>query len=61
MCWPPIRRSCLLLTTLLTPLVAQEPVAPKELGRVVFSRDLDARLRHKPDKPLFVLFQEIPG
>lgn len=41
---------------------AQTP-APfiKELGTVDFARDLDAVLAKKPSKPLFLLFQEIPG
>ncbi|MCA8957248.1 MAG: hypothetical protein KDC87_14325 [Planctomycetes bacterium] len=35
--------------------------APRELGRVPFSRDLDAVLRGRPTKPVFLLFQEVPG
>jgi hypothetical protein len=41
--------------------VVSENPAPKELGAVAFGRDLDAVLRRKPAKPVFLLFQEIPG
>ncbi len=41
-------------------IAAQDP-APKELGAVDFARDLDAVLQTRPAKPVFLLFQEIPG
>jgi len=44
---------------LATPLLAQAAV--KELGTVEFARDLDAVLKRKPAKPIFLQFQEIPG
>ena len=49
------------LSVLATPLVAQGAETPKELGAVRFARDLDAVLARKPEKPLFLLFQEVPG
>ena len=47
---------------LLGSLHAQEP-APPELGRVRWGRDLDAALaRCREDgRPVFLLFQEVPG
>jgi len=44
-------------------LAAQDPMQkpPPELGTVAWQRDLDAALGAKGTKPLFVLFQEIPG
>ncbi len=39
----------------------QSAEVPPELGRVGFARDLDATLAAAPDKPVFLLFQEIPG
>jgi hypothetical protein len=53
--------SLLSLAATVMPLVAQAPVAPRELGQVQFGRDLDVALRGKPDQPLFLLFQEVPG
>ena len=51
----------LFATTLLgsSPLPAQAGV--KELGTVEFARDLDAVLKRKPARPIFLQFQEIPG
>src|SRR5436190_13685181 len=47
------------------PFVASPPPRdnPAELGRVHWGRDLDAALAdsHKSHKPVFLLFQEIPG
>lgn len=45
---------------------AQEREAPPELGTLRYSRDLDATLAkqtkaNKDGKPIFVVFQEIPG
>ena len=45
---------------------AQDSVPPKELGTLRYSRDLDAtlaKLKRSPTdgKPIFVVFQEIPG
>ncbi len=44
-----------------TPLVPPDP--PQELGRVHWGRDLDAALAASAEtgKPVFLLFQEIPG
>jgi hypothetical protein len=42
-------------------LTAQDNQPPRELGTVRFSRDLDATLAAKPDKPVFLCFQEVPG
>ncbi len=40
----------------------KEPlVQPDELGRIEWHRDLDAVLAKSPDKPILLLFQEIPG
>jgi len=46
--------------------LAQDPVRPPELGTLHYSPDLDATLARargpKSDgKPIFVVFQEIPG
>jgi len=40
-----------------------EPDQPVELGTVKWSRDLDAALEasKKSAKPVFLLFQEVPG
>ena len=46
---------------LAAPACAQLPAFVKELGAVEFARDLDAVLKHKPVKPIFLQFQEIPG
>ena len=45
----------------LGPLSAQAGEAVKELGQVRFARDLDATLATAPRKPVFLLFQEVPG
>lgn len=56
------------LALVLLPLVAwaQKPASPPELGTLRYSRDLDATLADrkgakKDGKPIFVVFQEIPG
>ncbi len=46
---------------LAAPVCAQLPALVKELGVVKFARDLDDVLKHKPVKPIFLQFQEIPG
>ena len=46
---------------LAAPVCAQSPAPVKELGAVEFARDLDAVLKQKPVKPIFLQFQEIPG
>lgn len=45
---------------------AQDAARPPELGKLRYSRDLDATLArargpNKDGKPIFVVFQEIPG
>lgn len=37
------------------------PAQAPELGLVRWSRDLEGVLARKPEKPVLVLFQEIPG
>ena len=51
------------IVLLLFAVPAQDPRVsqPTELGAVQWHRDLDAELAKKPGKPLFLLFQEIPG
>ena len=51
-------RMSVAIAALAAPLFGQ---APKELGAVDFARDLDAVLAKKPDKPVFLQFQEVPG
>jgi hypothetical protein len=53
----------LLLTLAPAILFAEEPTPPEEFGKVVFQRDYSAAVKQaKADKkPLFVLFDEIPG
>ena len=51
----------LLATTLLAPSGLPAQAGAKELGAVEFARDLDAVLKRKPAKPIFLQFQEIPG
>jgi len=48
------------------PCMAQEEVRPPELGTLHYSRDLPGILARangpkKDGKPIFVVFQEIPG
>lgn len=45
------------------PATNDTPAKPRELGRVHWSYDLDASLAQakESDKPVFLLFQEIPG
>ena len=51
-----------LLLALLAPCVgAQSTRKVRELGDVDFARDLDAVLAARPEKPIFLQFQEVPG
>ncbi len=53
----------LLLTMAPTPQDAPAPATPRELGDVKWQRQLEAGLERskKQDKPVLLLFQEIPG
>jgi hypothetical protein len=42
--------------------VQSKELSPKELGLVKWSRDLDSTLaKASPERPIFLLFQEVPG
>jgi hypothetical protein len=60
-----IKKACWILCFAMIPLSARaaEPRPPEEFGKVTFLRDYDAAVKKaKADrKPLFVLFDEIPG
>ena len=53
------------LLSLIAPSGALAQNKPRELGAVTWSRDLDATLEKlrgaKSSKPVFLLFQEVPG
>lgn len=53
-----------LATALLSITLLQAPAeSPAELGRVNWGRDLDAALKssRRDERPLLLLFQEVPG
>jgi hypothetical protein len=50
----------LLFLMIFSPSGHAEPDQPMELGTVKWSRDLDAALETS-EKPVFLLFQEVPG
>lgn len=58
----PMFATLLLSLSCMTP---QQPLPatknPPELGAVAWRRDLDAVLQQRPQRPVFLLFQEIPG
>jgi hypothetical protein len=59
-----MRLLTLTFTLLATACSAEEPAAQRiELGTVTWTRDHDAALAlsAKTGKPIFVLFQEVPG
>jgi len=60
-----MKPSFLALALMLTPLscTAASPPQPEEAGKVAWGRDLDAALASSKQsgKPVFALFQEIPG
>ena len=56
----------LALVLLATSSLIQEPASPPELGKLRYSRDIDGTLLAQKEakrdgKPIFVVFQEIPG
>ena len=53
----------MLTSTLLTGILTTLPAAPPELGKVEWSRDLDAAYAEssKSGRPVLLLFQEVPG
>jgi len=53
--------SLLALPLLSAGLLAQVPGQIEELGSLRYRRQLDRALENKDGKPLFVVFQEIPG
>ncbi len=54
---------CSLFSFILTSCQAGEPKAPEEVGTVKWGRDMDEALRASAasGKPVFALFQEVPG
>lgn len=58
-----LRKLAIALLVPLSSLRAEEPPPPRELGRIAFRRGYDAALEEakRLDRPLLVLFQEIPG
>ena len=59
----PLLPFALVLASTSVPGCAQDlrPTQPAELGLVKWHRDLDGVLAKTPEKPVLVLFQEIPG